>query len=152
MLDGLNKGKSDYTSPHRYQVILEARFSSGGKDVTALYTEDRKSHPETKMYTLNPTAEFVLAKLFTPDAQAPELSSFRATVFRGHLERGGKPIDGLDDIVVNVKQVMHAQKFEPADDKPANDEDAKDFDARISKNVRHLLAQADRFDRHRDVA
>src|SRR4030095_7963272 len=82
MFDGLNKGKSDYTSPHRYQVILEARFSSGGKDVTALYTADRKSHPKTKMYTLNPTAEFVLAKLFTP-----ELSSFRATVFRGHFER-----------------------------------------------------------------
>ena len=107
MFDGLNKGKSDYTSPHRYQVILEARFSSGGQDVTALYTEDRKSHPETKMYTLNPTAEFVLAKLFTPDAQAPELSSFRATVFRGHFERPGKhPINGLKDIEVTVKLVM----------------------------------------------
>ena len=50
MFDGLNEEKSDYTSPHRYQVILEARFSSGGKDVTAVYTEDRKSHPKTKMY------------------------------------------------------------------------------------------------------
>ena len=48
MFDGLNKEKSDYTSPHRYQVILEARFSSGGKDVTAVYTEDRKSHPENE--------------------------------------------------------------------------------------------------------
>ncbi len=112
-------GKTEYASPHRYQVILEARFSSGGKDVTALYTEDRKSHPKTKMYTLSPTAKFVLAKLFTPDAQQPELSSFGATVFRGHFERPGKqPINGLEDIVVTVKQVMHAQKFEPADDKP----------------------------------
>ena len=90
MFHGVNKEKSDYTSPHRYQVILEARFSSGGKDVTAVYTEDRKSHPRTKMYTLSPTSDFVLAKLFTPDVQKPELSSFRATVFRGHLERGGK--------------------------------------------------------------
>ncbi|HJW38162.1 MAG TPA: hypothetical protein VJ420_06065 [Candidatus Udaeobacter sp.] len=118
MFDGLNEQKSDYTSPHRYQVILEARFSSGGKDVTVVYTEDRKSHPRTKMYTLSPTDDFVLAKLFTPDVQKPELSSFRATVFRGHLERGGKPINGLKDIVVTVKQVMHARKFEPADDKP----------------------------------
>ena len=119
MFDGLNEQKSDYTSPHRYQVILEARFSSGGKDVTAVYTEDRKNHPKTKMYTLNPTAEFVLAKLFTPGAQKPELSSFRATVFRGHFERPGKqPINGLEDVVVNMKQVMHAQKFEPTDDKP----------------------------------
>ena len=119
MFDGLNEEKSDYTSPHRYQVILEARFSSGGKDVTAAYTEDRKSHPKTKMYTLSPTDKFVLAKLFTPDAQQPELSSFRATVFRGHFERPGRhPINGLKDIEVTVKQVMHAQKFEPADDKP----------------------------------
>ena len=29
-----------------------------------------------------------------------------------------RPIKGLKDIVVTVKQVMHAQKFEPADDKP----------------------------------
>lgn len=117
MFDGLNEQKSDYTSPHRYQVILEARFSSRGKDVTEVYTEDRKSHPETKMYTLHPTADFVLTKLFTPGAQKPELSSFGATVFRGHFERGGKPIDGLKDIVVTVKQVIHAQKFEPTDDK-----------------------------------
>jgi hypothetical protein len=34
------------------------------------------------------------------------------------LERGGKPINGLEDIVVTVKQVIHGQKFEPADDKP----------------------------------
>ncbi len=132
MFDGLNEGKSDYTSPHRYQVILEARFSSGGKDVTAVYTEDRKNHPKAKMYTLSPTAEFVLAKLFTPDAQKPELSSFRATVFRGHLERRGKPINGLEDIVVTVKQVMHAQKFEPADDsiiKPP------DFDQIVSVKI-----------------
>jgi hypothetical protein len=110
MFDGLNEGKSDYTSPHRYQVILEARFSLGGKDLTAVYSEDRKNHPKTKMYTLSPTAEFVLAKLFTPDAQKPELSSFRATVFRGHLERRGKPINGLKDIVVTVKQVITCAK------------------------------------------
>lgn len=117
MFDDLNKGKTDYTSPHRYQVILEVSFSSDGKDVTDIYTGDRKSHPKTKMYTLHPTSEFVLAKLFRPDAQKPALSSFRATIFRGHLERGGKPIDGLKDVVVTVKNVLHAEKFEPSQDK-----------------------------------
>src|SRR4030095_3013490 len=45
MFDGLNKGKSDYTSPHRYQVILEARFSSGGKDVAGGSSRRPNTHP-----------------------------------------------------------------------------------------------------------
>jgi hypothetical protein len=118
MFDGLNKQKTDYTSPHRYQVILEVSFTLDGKDVTDIYTGDRKSHAETKMYTLEPTSKFVLARLFTPDTQKPALRSFDATVFRGHLERDGKPIDGLKGVVVTVKKVLHAQKFEPSDEKP----------------------------------
>jgi hypothetical protein len=34
-------------------------------------------------------------------------------VFRGHLERGGKPIDGLDPVQVQVKRVVYARKFDP---------------------------------------
>jgi hypothetical protein len=117
MFDRLNTNKTDYTSPHRYQVILEASFSLDGKDVTDIYTRDRKSNPKTKMYTLAPTAEFVLPRLFAPDAQKPTLSSFQATVLRGHLERGGEPIDGLKDVLVTVKKVLYAQKFEPSDAK-----------------------------------
>ena len=118
MFDGLNKQKTDYTSPHRYQVILEVSFNLDSKDVTDIYFGDRKSHPETKKCTLNPTSKFVLARLFTPDTQKPALSSFHATVFRGHLERRGKPIGGLNEVVVAVKRVIHAQKFEPSDEKP----------------------------------
>jgi hypothetical protein len=69
------------------------------------------------MYTLAPTAEFVLPRLFAPDAQKPALSSFQATVLRGHLERGGEPIDGLKNVLVTVKKVLYAQKFEPSDAK-----------------------------------
>jgi hypothetical protein len=117
MFDGLNRANTDYTSPHRYQVILEVSFTLNGKDVTDIYTKDRTNNPGTKMYTLNP-GQFVLSRLFTPDAQNPVLSSFEAEIFRGHLERGGQTIDGLKNVVVTVKKVVHAQKFDPAGEKP----------------------------------
>jgi hypothetical protein len=110
MFDALNSEKTDYTSPHRYQVILEARFIREGKDLTDIYMKDRESNVETKMYTIVPAPTFVLPKLFTPNARNPALSSFRATVFRSHFERSSRQINGLEDVVVDVKRVLHARQ------------------------------------------
>ena len=118
MFDALNEQKTDYTSPHRYQVIMEVRFMREGKDVTDTYTKDRESNVATKMYTLEPRQRFVLAKLFTPNHQNPALRSFRATIFRDHLERNGQKINGLEDVVVDIKGIVHAHKFEPSQEKP----------------------------------
>jgi hypothetical protein len=117
MFDALNREKTAYTSPHRFQVILEATFSDRGKSVQNLYANDRKGHPGIKMYTLSPEP-MVLGKLFTPDPQHPSVTSFKATVFRGHLERGGQVIRGLKNIDVNVKKVILAREFDPAETKP----------------------------------
>lgn len=116
MFDGLDKTKTDFTSPHRYQVILEARFTNEGKDLHEVYAKDRRAHPETRIYTVGPQ-RFVLTRLFTPE-KSPELSSFRATVFRGHLEDGGMPVPGLEKVVVEVARVVHGRKFDPAAKKP----------------------------------
>ena len=113
----LNDLKTEYTSPHRFQVVLEAVFTRGGKDVTPTYFIDRKSNPKVNMYTVRPE-EFVLSRLFTPDAQNPALRSFPATVFRGHLERRpNRRI--LQDVTVEVKRVIHARQFDPKGIKPA---------------------------------
>ena len=117
MFDDLSEDKSDYTSMHRYQVILEARFIRNRKDVTNIYTKDREANAGIKMYTLQP-ARFVLARLFTQNTGAPALKSFRATIFRDHLERNGETIQGLEDVVVNVNKVVYARKFDPSQDKP----------------------------------
>ncbi|HEY5744318.1 MAG TPA: hypothetical protein VIS99_17470 [Terrimicrobiaceae bacterium] len=117
MFDDLSEDKSDYTSMHRYQVILEARFTRGRKDVTDTYTKDRQNNEGIKIYTLQPK-RFVLARLFTPTPEKPTLSSFRATIFRDHLERNGETINGLEDVVVDVKRIVHARKFDPAEEKP----------------------------------
>ena len=118
MFRALNSENTDFTSPHRYQVILEARFVREGKDLTDIYTKDRESNVGMKMYTIVPAPEFVLPRLFTPNTQNPALSSFRATVFRGHFERSSKEINGLEDVVVDVKRVVHAHKFDPSANKP----------------------------------
>jgi hypothetical protein len=57
--------------------------------------------------------------LFTPNADSPALRSFKATIFRDHLERNGEPIEGLEDVVVKVNKVIHARKFDPSQEKPA---------------------------------
>jgi hypothetical protein len=124
MFVGLNKKKTDFKTPHRYQVILEAAFTDGNRNLTDVYTADRKKNPAEKMYTFNP-ALFVLPDL-DPAGSSP-LRKFRGNaLIRGHLERGGTsfigdfenpPAGGAFD--VNVVNVVHFHKFVPGAAKPA---------------------------------
>ncbi len=107
-----------FMSPHNFQVILEATLTSGGKSLQSLYTNDRRSNPEIKMYTLSPQESFKLTSLFTP--RPPERSSFKGTILRGHLERGGEEIDGLVNVDVNIKRIIYAEKLERDSHKPEN--------------------------------
>ena len=112
-----------FDSPHRFQVILEATFSEGDKNLTEVYFNDRTKNPAVKMYTLNPDL-FVLSRV-NPAGDA--LKTFRANaLIRGHLERGGKsligdvenpPTGGAFD--VNVMNVVHFREFDPKATKPA---------------------------------
>ena len=116
MFQSLSGDRTQFTSPHRYQVILEATFANGDKDVTPLYTADRAAHGSTRIYTLGPDA-FVLSRLFTP-ADKPRLNTITATVFRGHLEDGGIGISGLKNTRVKISRVVHAHRFDPKAKKP----------------------------------
>lgn len=115
MFNRLDRTKTSYLTPHRYQVLLEATFSRRGKELQNIYMEDRANNPTVNMYTLEPTADFVLPRL----GSSNPLRSFRATIFRGHLERGGEEIKGLEDVTVNVKRVLHFRQFDPKVSKPA---------------------------------
>jgi len=109
MFDHLNESGSEYVTPHRYQVILQASFKKCNADVTETYFADRESHPTTKMFTVSPTGVFVL-----PDLAANQsITSFDGTVFRGHLERGGKAIAKLDNVTVTLDRLVHFHKFDP---------------------------------------
>lgn len=107
-----------FTTIHRYQVILEATFTHRSNNVQDLYARDRKNNPGIKIYTLSPE-EFVLTELFTPEREPPSRTSFKAAVFRGHLERDPhQVIGGLENIDVSIKRIVHAREFDPADSKP----------------------------------
>jgi hypothetical protein len=104
-----------FMSPHDYQVILAATFTQAGSNVQATYVNDR-TQTGTMIYTLGPEP-FVLPDIISTDPQHPLLRSFKGTLFRGHLERGGTPI--LDDVDVTIKQVVYFRKFDPlANDLP----------------------------------
>lgn len=96
-----------FMSPHNFQVILEAEFTQGGKSAQEIYVKDRQSHPKVKMYTLEPQDSFKLPTLFRP--LPPPRNSFKAKLFRGHLERGGEEL-GIFDI--KIKRVIYAEELD----------------------------------------
>ena len=99
-----------FDSPHRYQVILEATLRKDGRDAQPTYTNDRKSNPAKKIYTLGPE-EFVLPALSSANSNPP-LSKFKARVFRGHLEKPGKRLI-IEDADVSIQNVVHFREFDP---------------------------------------
>lgn len=115
MFDSVNQAGTAYTSPHRFQVILQAAFTP---EQMASYAKDRQANPGTQFYTINPQ-ELVLTRLFEP-ATAPKMSEFTATVFNGHLER--KPthrVQGLERTKIKIGRVVHGGQFDPRASKPA---------------------------------
>ncbi len=100
-------------SPHNYQVLLEAAFANAKHQT--LYLADRKKS-RALLYTIEPE-EFVLTDLMTTDTQRSRLSSFKATIYRDHFERGGKPI--LKDARLTIKNVIHFQAFDLSQTRPA---------------------------------
>lgn len=118
MFDGVNEDKTEFTAPHRYQVILEAAFSRGALNLQNVYTDDRRQNASVRIYTLNPE-NFVLPRLGLGSPQSPLLSGFKAKVFRGHLEKGGRVVSGLDGIEVRVSRIIHFRKFNPHASQPA---------------------------------
>ena len=65
----------EFDSPHRFQVILEATFTDGERNLTDVYFKDRMKNPTVKMYTLNPEL-FVLSHL---DPKGTALKKFRGS-------------------------------------------------------------------------
>ena len=109
-----------FMAVHDYQVILEAEFVGPDGLPEEAYAVDRKDHPDQKLYTLAPRP-FVLPDILPRDDKPPRLSSFRGNVFRNHFERKATdPEQIAQDVVVNVKNVVHGRKFDPAAERPKN--------------------------------
>ena len=118
MFDGVTEDKTDYTTPHRYQIILEASFHRGEQNLQKVYANDRRKNASVTIYTLNPE-NFVLPRLGLGSPQSPLLPGFKAKIFRGHLEKGGQVVRGLDNVTVKVSRIVHFRKFNPHASPPA---------------------------------
>ena len=146
----VDKGRGpEFDSPHRFQVILEATFTDGERNLTDVYFKDRLKNPSVKMYTFNPGL-FVLSHL---DPKGTALKKFRGSaLIRGHLERGGKsfigdfenpPEGGAFD--VNVVNVVHFHEFDPKATKPATLEYLL-FGKNSELFLAHLITKPNDFD------
>ena len=93
--------------PHDYQVIIEVELSAPAKEA---YLSSFKNSDE-KIYTLVPEVFILPAMIKNP-------KSFKAQLYKGHFERGGKVI--AEEVAVNIKQVIYFKKFNPQDIKPEN--------------------------------
>ena len=104
--------------PHNYQVIMEASFAKPGSDPQADYFNDRRKHPGTKIYTLEPEP-FVLPRLTATEP----LRSFKANLYRGQFElldpRRKESARFAEKVDVNVTKVILFRKFDPTAANPA---------------------------------
>jgi hypothetical protein len=125
MFVGLCPDRAHFATEHRFQLILEATLEDQRthRDVTEIYRQERDQNPQTRMYSLAPQHSFALSEIFGAPGRAGGIrKSFPATVFRGHLERGGVIISGLRNATVRITRVVHVHEFLPGDRSPENAE------------------------------
>jgi hypothetical protein len=91
---------------HHFQVILEVKLTQPD-DAQATYTEDRQSHPDVRMYTMNPKA-FDITEL---DPQNSRRTTLTGDVFRGHFERESELL--IRRATAEVARVVRFHRFEP---------------------------------------
>jgi hypothetical protein len=91
---------------HNYQVILEVTLSAPGNP-QATYADDRRRHPDERMYTMSPEP-FEMVEL---DPQHPTRTELTGGIFRGHLERGGRSI--IRAATANVVSTVYFHEFDP---------------------------------------
>jgi hypothetical protein len=98
--------------PHNFQVILEVKPvpSASGESLTT-YVEDRRAHPEVRLYTFVPD-EFEMADLDPADRK---VESLRGTVHRGHFE---KDHERIGTVTAQVGNVVRFRPFKRGEQRP----------------------------------
>jgi hypothetical protein len=94
-----------YHAPHQWQIVVEAQLATDSltsvPDAAAELAQDRAAHAGA-LYTVEPDRFPLGALRAVAEGGAPV--TFRATVYRGHFERGGTPI--VSAAIVQVSRVV----------------------------------------------
>ena len=102
-----------FMAPHNFQVILQVSLDD---NAMASLHNFRAHFGADEMYTVQPE-EFHITELAPNEADKPARTEFKANLFRGHFERGGRRI--TEDTTVHVDEVVYFQQFSGATDKPS---------------------------------
>lgn len=89
-----------FASPHNFQVILEVGFPGAVRDT--LLSDQQAAGDDIHTFVPEP---FPIIDLQGQGGKDPVRSSMQGTIFRGHFERGGKPI--VEDVVAAVRNVVY---------------------------------------------
>ena len=107
MLFGGTKSSAVYIShlpmfhtPHDYQVLAEIALP---EEAQTAYQKSLKAKPKETVYTLVPEV-FILPEMVANPRP------FKAELYCGHFERGGKPI--TEKFTVTFKRILYQQKFD----------------------------------------
>jgi hypothetical protein len=103
-----------FKSPHNFQVILEVGFDDAAGGVLRA---DREADGHG-LYTFAPEM-FHITEL-DPGGDVPARSSVEGTIFRGHFERGGRPI--ADGAVAEVRNVVYFNELDVGTGRAADQE------------------------------
>ena len=98
-----------FHTPHDYQIILEIKLP---KKLKEIYQQDRVKNSKETVYTLVPERFVLPEKVHTKNA------TFKASIYRGHFERGGKEI--IESIEVSIKKLIYYKKFDNTVERPIN--------------------------------
>ncbi|GAA4349214.1 hypothetical protein GCM10023185_05760 [Hymenobacter saemangeumensis] len=97
-----------FNRPHDYQVWLELELDSA---TLKTYQTSRRAYPQEALYTLEPE-KFVLP------AMVAKPHPFRASLYRGHFERGGTAI--VENVEVHIKKVLYFRQLNPQEAPPTH--------------------------------
>ena len=96
-----------FASPHNFQVILEVGFDDAVRN-TFLSSQQTAGND---IHTFVPEP-FPIVELGDQGGNGPVRTSMRGTIFRGHFERGGKPI--AKGVVATVQRVVYFVELDVA--------------------------------------
>ncbi|MEV0384658.1 hypothetical protein [Nonomuraea sp. NPDC050643] len=96
---------------HRFQVLMEVDFRPEVREAV------RRDMTGDDIHTFVPEAFDILE--LDPDSPGPARTSIAGTVFRGHFERGGRPL--VKNVAAEVKRVAFFRRLEP---RARHDDDA----------------------------
>jgi hypothetical protein len=97
--------------PHDWQVLLEVELE-GRANPQEVYFEDRKAHPQQRLYTFDPIP-FVLPQLFPDGEQPARLDSFDGTLYRAHFERDATDPEAIaEGVTARVRNVIYRHRFQ----------------------------------------